>query len=382
MVRPLAFLVLCLAAGFPAPVDAAGQRASAPPELVNAAVAQRNAREQARRTCADEIGLRERVLAGTARPAEEADAAAAGGCFGLITSFNMIPAGIPYAIGVACRPNAQLFRYGGLSLFYFAGSDVAPLNAEQAARDARALAVQRTFALAYNRAVLARADFPYHDLCRVAADDYSPELSEVLRPGEWGYRTLEETDAPIDIYEAARRGTLASLRRLVEARPINLHVPDLLGLTPLGWAVIYNRAEHARLLLEAGVHPYGEPYRERALETSPVMIAREERNRGMARLIQPFLDARGLSMPEVDPLLDRDRSWPLLFTQQPGWMFVGATLVVSAEGRVTDCHFQGPEGTEADCERARRSLFFLPAEDGSGRADRSSTFLHIPVNRP
>jgi hypothetical protein len=55
--------------------------------------------------------------------------------------------------------------------------------------------------------------------------------------------------------------------------------------------------------------------------------------------------------------------------------------LVSPEGRVTDCHFQDPRGTEADCERARRGLFFLPAEDGNGRPDRSSTFLYIPVNR-
>lgn len=364
------------------PTGAIGQSLPAPPDLVQAAVAERNAREEARRACADGRTLRPRILAGTADPRVEATAAVDRGCFGLITTYSAIPRGVAYGAGIACRPNGRLFRHGGLMLLSFSGSDVLPATAEEAERRAREFATLEAFALAYNRAVLARTEFPLHDLCRVAADDYSPGVSEDLTRGQWGYRLLEQTDAPIDVYEAARRGTLESLRRQIEARPVEVHVPDLLGLTPLAWAVIYDRPEQVRLLLAAGAHPFGEPYVGRVQENSPAMIAREERNRGMALLMQPVLERLGLPMPEVDPRLDRDRSSPYFFALQPGWTPALATLLISAEGRVTDCLFQGPDGTEADCERARRSLFFLPAEDGAGRADRSKSILYIPVDRP
>ncbi len=76
-----------------------------------------------------------------------------------------------------------------------------------------------------------------------------------------------------------------------------MHIPDLLGLTPLAWAVIYGRSEQARILLETGAHPYGEPYWERPHELWPVTLARHSGNDRMLRLMQPHLEARGLTLP-------------------------------------------------------------------------------------
>lgn len=289
---------LSLAIALSAPASAAAQQG--PPDLIRAVVAERNARERAREACSDAPELRARILAGTVDAETEASAAAARGCFGLITGYSAIPRGVPFGVGVACRPNGQLFRYGRLMRLSFAGSDGISGDVEREEQERRNLARIRIFALAYNRAVLARPELPYRDLCRVEADDYRPGVREETPPGEWGYRPLEETEAPIDMYEAARRGTPASLRRWIERRPLDLHVPDLLGLTPLAWAVIYDRPEQARLLLEAGAHPYGEPYWDRPQQLSPITIAQQAHNRRMVRLIRPYLETRRLTVPEAE----------------------------------------------------------------------------------
>ncbi len=297
----LKHLFLTLSLVLPAPAGAADRQRTESPDLIRAAVAERNAQQQARAACSDAAELRARILAGTADAATEASAAAARGCYGLVTGYDGIPRGTPYGVGVACRPNGVLFRYDRLMRLSFAGSDAISGDVEREAQERRSLVAIRAFGLAYNRVMLARPDFPYRDLCRVAADDYRPGVRENMPPHLWGYRPLAETGAPIDLYEAARRGTLASLRGWLARRPLDLHVPDLLGLTPLAWAVIYDRPEHARLLLEAGAHPYGEPYWERPQELSPVTLARDAGNRRMMRLLRPYLEARGLAVPGAGP---------------------------------------------------------------------------------
>lgn len=234
--------------------------------------------EQARTACSDEGSeLRLRILAGTADAEHEAEAAVARNCFGLITTYSSIPRGIAYAPSIECSPNSALFRWDRLSLFSFAGSDVVTFDQEEARRDREALADLWTFALDYNAAVVAHANFPHPDLCRLAGRDYRPtyHYSQEGDRNTWGLRPLEETDEPRNLHEAARRGTLASLRRLLMEQPDELHVLDIVDLPPLAWAVIYGRTEHVRVLLEAGANPYGESYRDRPINSSPITLARE-----------------------------------------------------------------------------------------------------------
>lgn len=380
MPRVIALLIVAWVA-MAASHAAAGQPEDVVPRaLIDAVVAERNGREQARRACADEGELQSRILAGNADAQAEANAAAARGCFGLVSSYSAIPGGVPYGVGVACRPNMRLFGYGRLMLFSVSGSDVPAASVELAEKTGRQLGALWAFGLTYNRVVIARPEFPHRDLCRVAADSYRPGVSEDLPFGEWGYRGLDETDTPVDLSEAARRGTAKALQRLIKARPIDMHVPDVLGLTPLAWATIYSRPEHVRLLLAAGAHPYGEPYWDRPVDTSPITIAREGRQRTMTRLMQPALTARGLTPPAVAPRLDEARSLPELVSRDWRRTYARATLSISAEGRVTQCRFEvAPFGTDLDCEQARRGLIYDPAEDGEGRPETGTVLIDLPV---
>jgi hypothetical protein len=234
--------------------------------------------QQVRKSCADEgRELQLRILAGTADAKLESDTAVARDCFRLITTYSSIPTGIAYAPGIECSPNSALFRSDRLSLFSFSGSDVVTLDHEQARRNRAALESIWAFALDYNAMIVAHAAFPYPDLCRLAARDYRPTYHYSLEGdrNRWGLRPLEETDEPRDLHEAARRGTLASLQRLLTERPHDLHALDIVELPPLTWAVIYGRPEHVRLLLKAGANPYGQQYISRSINSSPITLARE-----------------------------------------------------------------------------------------------------------
>lgn len=261
-------------------------------DLILTVVKERDDNEQARVACNSEAeGLRERILTEAFDAQAEAHDAVRRRCFSLITTYNAIPRGIPYAPGVECRPNAQLFSYRRLMLMSYAGSDVIRRQTpEEMERIRRAFETLRTFALSYNRTIAAHPDFPYSDLCRVADDDYRPPVGEQLEPVDWGFRPLMETDNPANIWEGARRGTLASLRQMSESNPLGIHVVDLLDLTPLAWAVIYDRPEHVRLLLRAGANPYGEPYRDRPVAMSPISIAEDAGRIDLVELMRSSLD--------------------------------------------------------------------------------------------
>lgn len=247
---------------------------------------------QARQACAKGGSeLRQRIVAGAADARQEAETAVARGCFGLISTFNSIPRGVGYAPGIECSPSSSLLRYGRLGLLSFAGRDIV-LEEEEAQREQQELAVLEAFALDYNARIVAHPNFPYRDLCRLTSADYRPtyHYSEGGNVTKWGLRPLEETDEPRNIHEAARRGSLASLQRLVTERPGDLNALDLLDLTPLAWAVIYRRASHVALLLEAGANPYGASYRDRPIDTSPLTLAREAGRDDLEALMLAILE--------------------------------------------------------------------------------------------
>jgi len=344
-----------------------------------------NAERRARETWQDEAqALSARIQSGEAEPEEEARRAASLGRWAMMTGTTAIPFGVHFALGVECRPNSGLFTFGRLQLLHGQGSDVIRA-AEEMQGESQSLARFRVFALRYNRALIAAPAFPLRDLCRPAADDYRPLHHENLAPESWGFRDLRETDAPIDLYEAARRGSPASLRRLLHERPRQMHIPDLLGMTPLAWAVAYDRPKQVRLLLRAGAHPYGGPWQNQPEETSPITLALTLRNRALVALMRPELVRLGLPMPATPPLLDARRSQlDRMVLEQPVYggplrYLLGTRFEVSAEGRVLDCRFPVGDALQGPyrplCARARRWLTFLPAEDGDGRPIAGSVYL-------
>jgi hypothetical protein len=285
-----------------------------------------------------------------------------------------------------CRPNRLLFVQGRL---FFLAPHLSHTIADRETlqqdleRERRDYDRFRRFALVYNRALIRHLEFPFRDLCRPAADDARPPDFEQFAPDMPGFRDLKETDRPVDLYEAARRGSIASLRRMIAAQPRRLHIPDVIDMTPLAWAVAYDRPQHARLLLEAGSHPYGGPWQNQASERSPITIALEQRNRTLVSLMRPVLTRLGMRVPATPPLLDERRSRldRLVRNQTPYGRtlayLAGTRLNISAEGRVIDCAFT--MGTHTPnvslCDLIGQLLRFFPAEDGDGRAIAGSTYL-------
>lgn len=178
----------------------------------------------------------------------DAGDAAAQGNFGLVWASSL---GGRQAIGVRCRflPYNADTGMVALTTAEVGISDVP--GADDPVRQHRLF----TYAEAYNQALIAHPAFPYADLCRSdGADPLSkPELD---KPASLVLAPAVETPTPYNIGEAARRGTMdAVLRLLSRTSKSDLNQLDDFGLTPLAWAVIGQRDEVANALLAHGADP-------------------------------------------------------------------------------------------------------------------------------
>lgn len=107
----------------------------------------------------------------------------------------------------------------------------------------------------YNLALLRHPSFPYADLCREGSPDRFVSVASVTRPDEWLGPRLPLTDQPRNLGEAARHGSLVAVDRWIARDRQRLNAPDDFGLTPLAWAVLYDRQDNVRRLLAAGAEP-------------------------------------------------------------------------------------------------------------------------------
>lgn len=189
--------------------------------------------------------------AGRVDPAGDAGRAAAQGDFRLYwIEDHWAPL---HTIGPLCRIPAHpatgrpaLIRFEGGSYDYT--SDCAPFGAggrpSCPLAGAHALYMRR-----FNEALVADPRFPYADLC--GPEDPAGTVPRTLRNPN---RVL--TEAPRSLGEAARRGSPASVSRLLRGQDAaTLNRPDGLGLTPLAWAMIEQRPDIALLLMAAGADP-------------------------------------------------------------------------------------------------------------------------------
>ncbi len=104
----------------------------------------------------------------------------------------------------------------------------------------------------YNQTLIDQPGFPYADLCR--AQTSAPVILRL----EGGLAALETPGRPLKrpvltLQEAARRGTLADLRK--HLRGAELDAMDAFGLTALAWAVARDRPDQVNALLAAGANP-------------------------------------------------------------------------------------------------------------------------------
>lgn len=182
-----------------------------------------------------------RVLSEVASPEIEAREAARRGDFAMVVvarRFRTSPE------GVTC------FTPGGMppatKATIFQGGDYFVLDAQGRMPQDREL----RYGARFNRALVERPEFPYRDLC-------GPEGTSLVAANRWlppmRMAAREVRGPPMNLHEAARRGSEADVRRhLVRASP---NEPDAFGMTPLAWAVSRGRVRNAHMLLAAGADP-------------------------------------------------------------------------------------------------------------------------------
>ena len=199
-----------------------------------------------------------------------------------------VPGLFPAAYHVACSPPIVTQR-DRLVRAVYAGSDVPPLSRKEAQERTQRALRHKEFGGRYNTALLRDPRYPYHDLCRLASWERN-RGSKITppAPANYGFRNLPLTNRPVDLGEAARRGTKSALDAAITKGKLRLNDPDLFEMTPLAWAIAYGREDEARSLLRAGARPEGARPNS-VTQTSPIQIARAKRMRNLIQQMIPLL---------------------------------------------------------------------------------------------
>jgi len=258
--------------------------------------------ERAAREADDQQAAGRRLLeifrAGPGDPVGDARRNAARGDFRLIWAVAM---GGTSPIGVACRfperlPGTSQSPLMLAGRFY---SDVIESCAERERRSPNACLIEQrmdAYAPVYNRAMVADPHFPYADLCDGMPALRPGERPSLSRPETLAapHRTL--TESPRNLGEAVRRGTPASVARLLGRPGSEIDRRDDFGLTPLAWAAIEHRADIASLLLSSGADPLaGRAALNNRGEAPPLIIALVTGQRDLADAMLTPAVARRLS---------------------------------------------------------------------------------------
>jgi hypothetical protein len=212
--------------------------------------------------------LMKRLESGAAQPAPDARAAADRGDFGFIYSGAGLGGG-EHMPGVFCH--TPYLRGGSAKASIHWGDS---FDAELSRR----MSLYERYAAEYNRALIDHPRFPYADLCapvarRPAVLGEPGGLSHIGRPA----RAL--TRAPLNLHEAARRGSPAQVRRFL--REGNVEDLDHFNMTALAWAVAHGREDVAGLLLSAGAKSM--PAGADSMSVTPVLAAISQKRMKLLR---------------------------------------------------------------------------------------------------
>lgn len=333
----------------------------------------------------------------TGNPGREAKRAADADDFRFVGYSALVPGIVPAAYGVACRPDLSQDAQRAFVGPIFAASDV-PASAADHRTEAVAAANYSRFGRAFNAALLADPRYPYRDICRAASPGHAPKpVAAGIRPQEYGFRDLAPTDRPIDLHEAARRGTADALRRLIKAGPAKVDVADPLGMTPLAWAVAYRRSEQAAILLEAGARPAGAICGDQIAPTAPIQIARAMEWRAMVEAMLPHVPAVQVAMLKDAPVLTPDNRLAVNAALAAIMKHHGdrlhsnagrashAILVVDRRGRAEGCKIEpatSPTDLGDDICQALRGGRWTPARALFGEAVRGEARMRIYFTGP
>jgi Gram-negative bacterial TonB protein C-terminal len=288
-----------------------------------------------------------------------------------------VPGWLPDAIGVVCRPEILQMPNHAMELFGYAASDV-PMRGDLERRQKFA-----RYAPRYNRTLVESQKYPYKDLCRPAPQDRKVSAIDTkgIGPAKFGFRDLEETKDPIDLHEAARRGSTMALVEMLEMKRFPVNKPDILGMTPLAWAVAYGRVEQARLLLEGGADPAGTPCNSVDDETSPTRIARQLGEPHLVAALAQYSVKPGFRPlpPNPIPAVDGVKSYlgsakisAIALKSKREELRLVLHITVSNAGRVSKCSVSKPSGLqeldEIVCQTMLANFQYRPAIDEFHRA--------------
>lgn len=322
---------------------------------------------------AGDIALR-RALASGASPdaaAEAASAIARG-------DFRLAAATTPKGVSLDLY-NAQCRLLGSPAAWSIRALAFVP---DLAAAEGRGADVPATaFGRQYNAALMADPHYPYRDICRPVSD-VGPEPE--IRPDEpisqpYGFADLQSGEAVDTMGYAARHNAVGQLRRLVEARPQDIDKPDMFGLTPLAWAIAYQRWRTADVLIEAGASPTGARCQTAIDRQSPLQVARLMRWTDMIGRLRSYVSEEEFASLRQNPryddasLADFNRAFfqikhrydPIL--RQRRFSRYELQFTIDEAGNSTSCELV-PASNSAEfdaelCEVAMKVVRWTPARD-------------------
>ena len=237
------------------------------------------------------------------------------------------------------------------------------------------------FGRGYNAALMADPHYPYRDICRPVAD-VGPEPA--IKPDQpvaqpYGFPDLDNS-APVEtLGYAARHSMVGQIKRLLREDPGALNRPDMFGLTPLAWAIAYQRWRSADALIAAGASPTGAVCQSAIDRQSPLQVARLMRWSDMIRRLQPLVSEDDFAKLRQNPRYDdatladfnrafaeiRSRYDPIL--RKRPFSRHELHFDIDADGNSTSCEMEpasnSPEFDGELCEVAMKLVRWTPARD-------------------
>lgn len=345
--------------------------------------------------------LKTLLASGQADPVAEARKAAAAGDFRLVAAVTL--GGIDTS-----QFGAQCVLRGGLSprmarvVTYF-GEDSLPTPAPSEAPSGGTEDRLATFARTFNEALIADPAYPYRDVCRsvpvlaVKKGAAAQEPNVAKGPERaYGYAKLGPLPENATLADAARRGNVAALRRMLDEEPSadptgdaldapqTIDSPDLFGMTSLAWAIAYHRDGAARFLLARQASPSGAQCQALMDRDSPMQIARAQGWLQMVLKMKALVPEADYARLAEEPALPDGNKAQFnaelaKLGDRYGTIFNKDELTrhelkftVNAGGRVTSCSFEpktvSPEFDADICRLGAEVFKWKPARDAEGRS--------------
>lgn len=197
-----------------------------------------------------EGGLRARLLRGEADPVGDARRAAQSRDFRLVWVSGMVRSA---PIGLQCDAPLQYWANNKkAALATLVVSDTVPDGCEGEPRECEYQARLSSYGSTYNRTLVMQPGYPAPDVCRPWVSTDKVLVGEAV--DRYGRPARTVRHAPLDLHDAARRGSAAEVAQHLRRTPVDER--DVFGMTPLAWAVARDRSGAVRVLLKAGADPY------------------------------------------------------------------------------------------------------------------------------